>query len=81
MIPDTATSLSMFESGEFDLVDIPSNLFKTYQEKHKDRVKLFYNGAFDWLKINMRPNSKKPWLTNQNFRSLYPPAPVPANGE
>ena len=66
VIPDTATALNMFEGGEFDVVDIPSNLFKQYQDQGK--VKLFYNGALDWIKINVKKNPEKPWLANKNFR-------------
>lgn len=66
VIPDTATALNMFESGEFDVVDIPSNLFKQYQDQGK--VKLFYNGALDWIKVNVRKNPEKPWLANKDFR-------------
>lgn len=66
VIPDTATALNMFESGEFDIVDIPSNLFKKYQDE--GRAKLFYNGALDWMKVNVTQNPKKPWLANKNFR-------------
>jgi oligopeptide transport system substrate-binding protein len=66
IIPDTATALSMFENDEFDIVDIPPNLYKMYQEQGK--AKVFFNGALDWMKFNLRPNPQKPWLTNKNFR-------------
>ncbi|MFA7620333.1 MAG: peptide ABC transporter substrate-binding protein [Aminobacteriaceae bacterium] len=66
VIADTSTALSMFEAGEFDIVDVPSNLFKLYQDQGD--AKLFYNGALDWLKVNMREIPDKPWLANKNFR-------------
>ncbi|MDR3076432.1 MAG: peptide ABC transporter substrate-binding protein [Synergistaceae bacterium] len=66
VISDTSTALSLFESGEFDVVDVPSNLFKQYQDQSK--AKLFLNGALDWMKFNLRDNPKKPWLANKNFR-------------
>jgi oligopeptide transport system substrate-binding protein len=66
VISDTSTALSLYESGEFDVVDIPSNLFKTYQEEGKAR--LLFNGALDWMKFNLRENKDKPWLANKNFR-------------
>jgi oligopeptide transport system substrate-binding protein len=66
VIPDTATALSLFESGEFDLVDVPSNLFKQYNDEGK--AKVFLNGAHDWMKFNLRDNPKKPWLADKNFR-------------
>jgi oligopeptide transport system substrate-binding protein len=66
IIPDTATALSMFENDEFDIVDIPSNLYKMYEDQGK--AKVFFNGALDWMKFNLRPDPQKPWLTNKNFR-------------
>ena len=65
-ISDTNTALSMFENGELDFVDVPANLFSQYQKAGK--VKVFYNGATDWMKINIRKNPAKPWLSNVNFR-------------
>jgi oligopeptide transport system substrate-binding protein len=66
VISDTATALNLFENGEFDVVDVPSNLFKQYQDQ--GTAKLFMNGAFDWMKFNLRENPAKPWLANKNFR-------------
>jgi oligopeptide transport system substrate-binding protein len=66
VIPDTATALNLFESGEFDVVDVPSNLFKQYQDQ--GTAKLIFNGALDWMKFNLRDNPAKPWLANKNFR-------------
>ena len=66
VIPDTATALNMFENGEFDLVDVPSNLFKMYRDQGK--AKLFYNGALDWIRVNVAKNPDRPWLSNKNFR-------------
>jgi ABC-type oligopeptide transport system substrate-binding subunit len=47
-------------------VDVPSNLFKQYYDKGD--AKLFFNGALDWMKFNLRDNPEKPWLANKNFR-------------
>ena len=65
-ISDTATALSMFENGELDFVEVPSNLYKPYEQK--GLAKPFYNGADDWMKVNVKPNPEKPWLANANFR-------------
>lgn len=65
-IADPTTALSMFESGELDLVDVPANLYKQYAQK--GATKAFYNGANDWMNVNVRPNPAKPWLSNANFR-------------
>ncbi len=63
-ISDPTTALSMFENGELDFVDVPSNLFKQYEQKAKP----FFNGADDFIKINVKPNPEKPWLANADFR-------------
>ena len=63
-ISDTATALSMYENGDLDFVEVPSNLFKQYEGK----AKAFFNGADDFIKINVSPNASKPWLANLNFR-------------
>jgi oligopeptide transport system substrate-binding protein len=65
-ISDTATALSMFENGELDFVEVPSNLYKQYEQK--GLAKPFYNGADDWMKVNVAPNAAKPWLANPDFR-------------
>ena len=65
-ISDTATALSMFENGDLDFVEVPSNLYKQYEQK--GLAKPFYNGADDWMKVNVKPNPEKPWLANANFR-------------
>ena len=65
-ISDTGTALSMFENGELDFVEVPSNLYKQYEQK--GLTKPFYNGADDWMKVNVKPNPEKPWLANANFR-------------
>lgn len=65
-ISDTSTALSMFENGDLDFVEVPSNLYKQYEQK--GLAKPFYNGADDWMKVNVTPNPAKPWLANANFR-------------
>jgi oligopeptide transport system substrate-binding protein len=65
-VNDTGTALSMFENGDLDLVDVPSNLYKSYQEK--GLAKVYLSGADDWMKVNVRKNPQKPWLADKNFR-------------
>ncbi len=65
-ISDTSTALSMFENGDLDFVEVPSNLYKQYEQK--GLAKPFFNGADDWMKVNVTPNPAKPWLANANFR-------------
>jgi oligopeptide transport system substrate-binding protein len=65
-ITDLNTAVSMFENGELDLVDIPPTQFKEWEKRPGTQI--YLSGANDWMKVNMRPNPKKPWLTNRNFR-------------
>ncbi len=60
------TALSLFESGELDMVDIPANLYANYAATGKAQVSL--TGADDWIKVNVRPNPEKPWLADKDFR-------------
>jgi len=60
------TALSMFENGELDMVNIPSNLYAQYQKE--GRALVYMTGADDWIKVNVHPNPEKPWLSNKNFR-------------
>jgi oligopeptide transport system substrate-binding protein len=64
-ISDPTTALSMYENGDLDFVSVPSNLFKQYEGKG---AKTYYNGANDWMKVNVVPNPAKPWLSNADFR-------------
>ena len=66
VIADPTTTLNMFENGELGFADLPANLYKQYEAKGQARV--FYNGATDWMKINVRKNPQKPWLSNADFR-------------
>jgi oligopeptide transport system substrate-binding protein len=63
-ISDPGTALSMYENGDLDFVEVPTNLFKQYESK----AKAYFNGADDFIKIQVTPNPDKPWLSNQNFR-------------
>ncbi|HWR11885.1 MAG TPA: peptide ABC transporter substrate-binding protein [Rectinemataceae bacterium] len=63
-ISDTGTALAMYENGELDFVEVPSTLFKQYENK----AGAFYNGADDFIKFQVQPNPAKPWLQNVNFR-------------
>jgi oligopeptide transport system substrate-binding protein len=49
VVSDPNTALSMFENGDLDFVDVPTNLV----EQYKDTAKLYYSGADDFLKLNM----------------------------
>lgn len=60
------TALSLFESGELDMVDIPANLYGGYAASGKAQVSL--TGANDWIKVNVRPNPERPWLADRDFR-------------
>jgi oligopeptide transport system substrate-binding protein len=60
------TALNLFESGELDMVDIPSNLYEKYAAEGKAKVSL--TGADDWIKVNVRPDPKRPWLADKDFR-------------
>ncbi|NPV43232.1 MAG: peptide ABC transporter substrate-binding protein [Firmicutes bacterium] len=61
VVPDPNTALSMFENGELDFVDVPSNLVEQYM----DKAQLYYNGADDFLKLNMDGTNP---LKNKNLR-------------
>lgn len=61
VVPDPNTALSMFENGDLDFVDVPPNLV----EQYLDKAQLYYNGADDFLKLNM--DGKNP-LKNKNLR-------------
>ncbi len=65
-IYDSNTALSMFETGELDMVDIPFNMYEEYLKQGQAEV--YFTGANDWFKVNVRPNPEKPWLANKNFR-------------
>ena len=65
-IYESNTALSMFETGELDMVDIPFNMYEEYLQEGKAEV--YFSGANDWFKVNVRPNPEKPWLANKNFR-------------
>ena len=64
-ISDPATALAMFESGDLDFVELPPNLYQQYAQK--GTANAFYNGADDYMRVNVT-SKDKPWLTNVNFR-------------
>ncbi|MEA4882321.1 MAG: peptide ABC transporter substrate-binding protein [Clostridia bacterium] len=64
IINDPNTAFNMFENGELDIVNIPLNLIPTYLAKGKAQLR--YNGANDWIKLNLK--SGPAILKNKNFR-------------
>jgi oligopeptide transport system substrate-binding protein len=59
------TALNMFENGELDLCEVPSNMVEQY--KSNPNFKLYMSGADDWIKFNLTLQDK-PWLQNVDFR-------------
>lgn len=61
IVPDAMTALAMFESDELDMVEVPAEVIAQY----KDDVDYYYNGANDFMKLNMDGTSK---LENKDLR-------------
>lgn len=61
IVSDPNTALAMFENGELDFVDVPSDLVTQYE----DEVQLYYDGSDDFLKLNMDGSNP---LHNKNLR-------------
>lgn len=62
VVPEGMTQLAMFENGEIDLVEVPSEVVSQYS----DQATYFYNGANDFIKLNMDGTSKM--LENKDMR-------------
>lgn len=61
VVTDPYTAVNMFENGELDFVDVPSDLVPEYE----DQVQLYYDGSDDFLKLNMDGSNP---LHNKNLR-------------
>lgn len=53
-VTDRATAVAMFEKGELDQVNVPEEL----QASYKDKLIYYYDGANDFIKINMDGSSE-----------------------
>lgn len=60
VVSDPKTALAMYENGELDFVDVPSDVVKDYPD-----VQTYYDGADDFLKLNMAEGQL---LANKNLR-------------
>jgi len=54
IVPDANTAVAMYEQGELDSVEVPTELVENY----KDKVIFYYSGANDFLKFNMDGSSE-----------------------
>lgn len=61
VVPDQMTALALYESGELDMVEVPAEVVTQYS----DKVSYFYNGANDFIKLNMDGTSP---LENKDLR-------------
>lgn len=59
-VADQTTAVSMFEAGELDLAEVPSELAPQYE----GQTKSYYSGANDYAALNHRNK----YLANKNFR-------------
>ncbi|WP_313343483.1 peptide ABC transporter substrate-binding protein [Sedimentibacter sp.] len=60
-VPDRMTAVAMYEQGELDQVNVPSEIISNYE----DQVTYYFDGANDYIKINMDGSSQ---LENKNLR-------------
>jgi oligopeptide transport system substrate-binding protein len=61
VVPDGMTALALYESGELDMVEVPAEVVSQYS----DKVEYYYNGANDFIKLNMNGTSP---LENRDLR-------------
>lgn len=59
-VSDGNTALAMYESGQLDIVEVPTALCSQYA----DKTKAYYNGANDYVALN----EANKFLQNKNFR-------------
>lgn len=60
-VADVNTQVAMYEEGELDFVEVPTEL----SEKYADKTISFYDGANDFVKLNLDGSSD---LSNKNLR-------------
>ena len=65
VIKDPQTAFNLYNSGELDFVDVPSQLSASYIAS--GQAKVYMTGADDYLLINTKA-AGKPWLANNDFR-------------
>lgn len=61
VVSNAMTALAMFERGDLDMVEVPAEVVTQYS----DRVEYYYNGANDFIKLNMDGTSQ---LENKDLR-------------
>ena len=59
VVADENTALAMYEQGELDYVDVPTDLIPNYPD-----AEFYYSGACDFIKLNTGDGP----LANRNFR-------------
>ncbi len=53
-VADQMTEVAMFEKGELDFANVPAEVLENY----KDKVKYYFDGANDFIKLNMDGSSE-----------------------
>ena len=61
VVADAMTALAMYEQGDLDIVEVPAEVASQYS----DKAEYYYNGANDFIKLNMDGTSK---LENKDLR-------------
>lgn len=59
-VADNNTAVSMFDAGELDLAEVPTEMVAQYE----DKVQYYYNGGNDYAALNHRNK----YLANKNLR-------------
>ena len=59
-VADNNTAVSMFDAGELDLAEVPTEMVSQYE----DKVQYYYSGANDYAALNHRNK----YLANKNLR-------------
>lgn len=60
-VADPMTAVAMYEQGELDFVNVPSEVLPNYE----DQVQYYFDGANDYIKLNMDGSSE---LSNRDLR-------------
>lgn len=61
VVTDPSTALGMYETGDLDFAEIPSEMVSNYPDAQS-----YYTGAVEYLQINLSANKL---LANKNFRN------------